>query len=75
MNKTKEESWQESEDRRLEYEGYCRKIIQGLESQSETSGIRAIWELVQNARDVSDNADIKIELTHNNLIFHIMERH
>ena len=69
MNKTKEELWQESEDRRLEYEGYCRKIIQGLESQSETSGIRAIWELVQNARDVSDNAVIKIELTHNNLIF------
>ena len=30
MNKTKEELWQESEDRRLEYEGYCRKIIQWL---------------------------------------------
>ena len=27
---TPEEQWQQSEDERLEYEGYCRKIIQGL---------------------------------------------
>ena len=69
QEKSQEERWQEAEDERLEYEGYCRKISQGLESQSETSGIRAIWELVQNARDLSDHAVIKIELTPQSLIF------
>lgn len=68
-NKSPEELWQQSEDERLEYEGYCRKIIQGLENQDEKSGIRAIWELVQNARDLSDNASIKIELTEHSFIF------
>lgn len=66
---TPEEEWQQSEDERLEYEGYCRKIIQGLENQGDKSGIRAIWELVQNARDLSDNARIKIELNANSLVF------
>ena len=71
QGKSQEERWQESEDERLEYEGYCRKISQGLESQTETSGIRAIWELIQNARDSSkhNNAIIKIELNPKSLIF------
>lgn len=70
-NKSQEELWQESEDERLEYEGYCRKIIQGLENQSDMSGIRAIWELVQNARDLSEHAHavIKIELTSQSFTF------
>lgn len=68
-NLTPEELWQQSEDERLEYEGYCRKIIQGLENQDEKSGIRAIWELVQNARDQSNAAKIKMELTANCFIF------
>lgn len=66
---TPEEKWQQSEDERLEYEGYCRKIIQGLENQDEKSGIRAIWELVQNAKDQSKAAKIKIELTERSFIF------
>lgn len=66
---TPEEQWQQSEDERLEYEGYCRKIIQGLENQDEKSGIRAIWELVQNARDLSKHARIRIELTEQSVIF------
>ncbi len=66
---TPEELWQQSEDERLEYEGYCRKIIQGLENQDEKSGIRAIWELVQNARDQSKDAKIKMELTPQSFIF------
>ena len=66
---TLEEKWQQLEDERLEYEGYCRKIIQGLENQGEKSGIRAIWELVQNARDQSENARIKIVLTGSSLVF------
>lgn len=64
-----EEQWQQSEDERLEYEGYCRKIIQGLENQDEKSGIRAIWELVQNAKDQSRAAKIKMELTEQSFTF------
>ena len=54
-------SWQEAEDARLEYEGYCNKIRQGLEKLDDKSGERALWELVQNARDMSKEARIKIE--------------
>ena len=66
---TQEEKWQEEEDERLEYEGYCQKIRQGLENQESNTGIRAIWELVQNARDMSKHAEIKIELTPTSFIF------
>lgn len=68
---TPEEAWQKYEDERLEYESYCNKIRQGLENLDEKSGERAIWELVQNARDMCKNnqAHISIELTNNSLIF------
>lgn len=70
--KTPEEEWQNAEDERLAYEGYCRKIRQGLANESSNSGIRAIWELVQNARDQSyksEGATIKMELTEKSFIF------
>lgn len=63
------ERWQEAEDERLEYEGYCNKIRKGLEELDEKSGERALWELVQNARDMSKEARIKIELTEDCIIF------
>lgn len=63
------ELWQKAEDERLEYEGYCNKIRKGLEDLDEKSGERALWELVQNARDMSTEARIKIELTDNSIIF------
>lgn len=63
------ERWQKSEDERLEYEGYCNKIRKGLEDLDEKSGERALWELVQNARDMSSEACIKVELNDTNLIF------
>lgn len=63
------EAWQKAEDERLEYEGYCNKIRKGLEDLDEKSGERALWELVQNARDMSTEARIKIELTDNSIIF------
>ena len=70
---TEEERWQEAEDERLEYEGYCNKIRKGLEELDEKSGERAIWELVQNARDQKRDdkvgVSIKIELTPSALIF------
>ena len=70
---TEEERWQEAEDERLEYEGYCNTIRKGLEDLDEKSGERAIWELVQNARDQKRDdkvgVSIKIELTPSALIF------
>ncbi len=69
QNKSQEERWQEAEDERLEYEGYCRKISIGLDNQGDLTGFRAIWELVQNARDMSDHAHIKMELTPDSFIF------
>lgn len=66
---TEVEKWQRSEEERLEYEGYCNKIRQGLEDHDEKSSERAVWELIQNARDMSDAARIKVELTEHNIIF------
>ncbi|MGM9746582.1 MAG: sacsin N-terminal ATP-binding-like domain-containing protein [Paludibacteraceae bacterium] len=63
------EQYQQQEDERLEYEGYCNKIRKGLEDLDEKSSERAIWELIQNARDMSNDARIKIELTDQNIIF------
>lgn len=63
------ELYQQAVDERLEYEGYCNKIRKGLEDLDEKSGERAIWELIQNARDMSNEARIKIELTDRNIIF------
>lgn len=72
-NLSPEELWQRNEKKRLEYENYCNKIIQGLEGLDENSGERALWELIQNARDqrLNEDADviIKIELTETELIF------
>lgn len=36
------ERWQQDEDERLEYEGYCNKIRKGLEDLDEKSGERAL---------------------------------
>ena len=72
-NLSPEECWQRDEKNRLEYQNYCNKIIQGLEELDENSGERALWELIQNARDqrLNEDADvlIKIELTESELIF------
>lgn len=72
-NLSPEERWQRDEKNRLEYQNYCNKIIQGLEELDENSGERALWELIQNARDQRPNEDadviIKIELTETELIF------
>lgn len=63
------EQYQREVDERFEYEGYCNNIRKGLEDLDEKSGERAIWELIQNARDMSNEARIKIELTDQNIIF------
>lgn len=61
----------EREQRRESLEAAMDKIIQGMERNSVRSGERAIWELVQNARDLAKNGNaiIKISLSQDGLFF------
>ena len=54
---------------RQELLAYCKKISQGIENLDEKSGERAIWQLVQNARDMDENCQIHIDLQPNKLVF------
>lgn len=49
--------------------GYCKKISQGIDNLDEKSGERAIWELIQNARDRDEDCQIRIELKHDCIVF------
>lgn len=53
----------------LQLMGYCQKILRGIEEPSPNSEQRAIWELVQNARDISDDCHIAIRLYPDRLEF------
>ncbi|MDX6182447.1 DUF3883 domain-containing protein [Flavobacterium sp. Fl-77] len=48
---------------------HADKIIQGIKKLEENDANRAIWELFQNAIDLSDNCDITITLTEEYLEF------
>jgi hypothetical protein len=48
---------------------HADKLIQGFEAEDKTHSRRAIWELVQNARDLSENCEITIELNAGNIKF------
>ncbi len=71
-NKTRRELLKEKaekETRQIALLQHCTKIDQGLKSMPENAGNRAIWELVQNARDLSEDCTIRIELTKDKFIF------
>lgn len=57
------------EEIRQNVKSHCTKIRDGIRDNGTTSGERAIWELFQNARDLSDSAVIKITLTDNKFVF------
>lgn len=59
----------QKKDLELDLIQHCTKISQGLDKLSPNSGDRAIWELVQNARDLSKNCHIRITLTGDELVF------
>lgn len=42
------------EEIRQNVKSHCTKIRDGIRNNGTTSGERAIWELFQNARDLSD---------------------
>lgn len=48
---------------------HADKIIQGIKKLEENDANRAIWELFQNAIDLSDNSEITIALTEDHLVF------
>lgn len=55
--------------RRQDSKQHCQKILQGIGKYDDNTSQRAIWELVQNARDLSDHSKIRIELSDNELLF------
>ena len=67
LNKRKDEA--RKEEIRQNMKSHCTKIRDGIRENGATSGERAIWELFQNARDLSDSAEIKITLTDKEFIF------
>lgn len=54
---------------RQNIKSHCTRIRDGIRKNGSTSGNRAIWELFQNAGDLSECAEIKITLTNEHLIF------
>lgn len=55
-----------AKERRQDNKQHATKIDQGLRQiDSQTGPARAIWELCQNARDLSEDCHIRIELTDN----------
>lgn len=68
-NKTPEQLALEEKDRRTNLKKFCNSILQKIGELDNYSGDRAIWELCQNARDLSDGAEIRISLDDTNLTF------
>lgn len=61
---------------RLDTKQHCLKILQGIGKFDENTAHRAIWELVQNARDLANSSEngskcvrIRIELSDDELLF------
>ncbi|MGH2644392.1 MAG: sacsin N-terminal ATP-binding-like domain-containing protein [Chitinophagaceae bacterium] len=48
---------------------HADKLIHGFEGDDHTHSRRAIWELVQNARDLSDDCEIEIAYTESDISF------
>jgi hypothetical protein len=59
----------ENESKRADVKQHADKLIQGFEKLEESHAKRAIWELFQNAIDLSDNCEVVIRLTENHIIF------
>ena len=64
ININRELSRQRAEDeaKRADMKQHADKLIQGFEKLEERHAKRAIWELFQNAIDISENSEIIIEL-------------
>lgn len=61
--------YQTIEDEYYNIVAYCKKVRHGIENLTISSGERALWELVQNARDMSEDCRIRVELNEDSLVF------
>ena len=59
----------ERQDRMLDLLQHCSKISTGIDNLASNSGDRAIWELVQNAKDLSGECHICMKLTKDRFVF------
>lgn len=68
-NKSPELLALEEKDRRTNLKKFSDSILQKIRALDNNSGNRAIWELCQNARDLSSNAIIRISLDEEKFTF------
>lgn len=57
------------QSRRQDNKQHCQKILDGINKFDGTTAERAIWELLQNARDLSEEAEVSFVLEEKRLIF------
>lgn len=57
------------QSRRQDNKQHCQKILDGINKFDGTTAERAIWELIQNARDLSKTAEVTFTLDKNKLTF------
>lgn len=69
-NRSPEEEYQQFIDDRQNLMGYCRNIMNTIDELPQDCGERALWELVQNARDQAvGGCHIRIQLNKDSLVF------
>ncbi len=72
MNQTVQETRADlyrSQTQRNDLKQHADKIIQGIKKIGPNHAKRAIWELFQNAVDLSPSCEISISITEDELIF------
>ena len=61
LKKLQDEKWEK--ERRQDNKQHATKIDQGLRSvDSQTGPARAIWELCQNARDLTEDCHVNVQV-------------
>ena len=69
LSKEQLKQQQQEQSRRQDNKQHCQKILDGIDKFDDTTAERAIWELIQNARDLSECAKIRLSLTKEKLTF------
>lgn len=69
LSKEQLQQRQLEQSRRQDNKQHCQKILDGIDKFGNTTAERAIWELIQNARDLSESAKIRLSLTKEQLTF------
>lgn len=75
IDRKKEREEAEKRSKHNDMKQHADKLIQGFQKLSDSHAKRAIWELFQNAIDLSEHAEITIQLTDDSLIFQHNGKH